>query len=213
RLSAHDLETGIARILRDHLRKPTVLTDLIHNLSAAEVPGLQEKLRLSANGCDPNGTADFWATLLRRADLQQGSILLRLERKVLAEWLSITPDRIDSAARRISASFQMQRRGVEARIVLGAAVPQIDPVLAKNVLTARRWYEAIRAGSSFGDLAAKEKTTTGRIQQMIGLAFLAPAVLDQVAAGRQPFAFTSEWFKRRQLSANWVQQRQMVGGL
>lgn len=173
--------------------KPTVLIELVRDLSASEIPGLQEKLRHLASDCDPEGSADLWAPLLRRADLKQGSILLRLDRKVLAERLCILPDRIESAARRISASFQMQRRGVEARIVLGAAVPQIDPVLAKNILMAQRWYAAIKAGASFGDLAARGKTTTSRIQQMIGLAFLAPDLLDQVAAGRQPVAFTSEW--------------------
>lgn len=213
RLPARDLETGIARILRDHLTKPTVLTDLVREVSAAEIPGLHEKFRQLANDCDPDGSADIWAPLLRRADLQQGSILLRLDRKVLAERLGIRPDRIDSAARRISASFQMQRRGVEARIILGAAVPQVDPVLAKNILAAQHWYAAIKAGASFVDLATKEKTTTSRIQQMIGLAFLAPDILDQVAARRQPVAFTSEWVKRRQLPADWDQQRQIVGGL
>ena len=48
---------------------------------------------------------------------------------------------------------------------------------------------------------------------MIGLAFLAPDILDQVAAGRQPVAFTSEWVKRHQLPADWDQQLQIVGGL
>jgi len=213
RLPARDLETGIARILRDHLMKSTVLIDLVRDLSAAEIPGLQEKIQHVANGCDPEGSADLWAPLLCRADLQQGSILLRLDRKVLAEQLGIAADRIDSAARRIRASFQMQRRGVEARIVLGAAMPHVDPVLAKNILMAQRWYAAIRDGASFGDLAVRERTTTSRIQQMIGLAFLAPGILDQVAAGRQPVAFTSEWVKRRQLPADWDQQRQIVGGL
>ncbi|MES2335952.1 MAG: recombinase family protein [Pseudomonadota bacterium] len=213
RLPARDLETGIAQTLRDHLTKPTVLTDLVRDLSAAEIPGLQAKFRQLTDDCDPGGSADLWAPLLRRADLQQGSILLRLDRKILAERLGIPPDRMDSAARRINATFQMQRRGVEARIILGAAVPQVDPVLAKNIQSAQRWYAAIKAGVSFGDLAAREKTTNSRIQQMIRLAFLAPDILDQVAAGRQPVAFTSEWVKRWQLPADWDQQRQIVGGL
>lgn len=213
RLPARDLETGIARMLRDHLSKPTVLTDLVRDLSASEIPGLQEKMRYLAMDCDPEGSVDLWAKLLRRADLQQGSILLRLDRKVLTERLGIAADRIDSAARRINASFQMQRRGVEARIILGAAVPHVDPVLAKNILMAQRWYAAIKAGASFGDLAAREKASTSRIQQMIGLAFLAPDVFDQVAAGNQPVAFTSEWVKRHLLPAGGDQQRQIVGGL
>ena len=210
RLPARDLEAGIARVLADHLRKPTVVTDLIRDITASEVSALQEKLLQVANDCDLEGSADFWAPLLRRADLAQGSILLRLDRKVLAERLGIAPDRIESSARRIPASFQMQRRGVEARIILGSAVPQVDPVLAKNILTAQRWYAAIKDGASFGDLAAREKTTSSRIQQIIGLAFLAPDVLDQVAAGNQPVSFTSEWFKRRQLPPEWNKQEQIV---
>lgn len=213
RLPARDLETGIARVLGDHLRKPTVVTDLVRDITASEVPDLQATLRQVANDCDPEGAADVWAPLLRRADLAQGSILLRLDRKVLADRLGIASDRIDSAARRIPASFQMQRRGVEARIILGAAVPQVDPVLAKNILTAQKWYAAIKAGASFGDLATREKTTSSRIQQMIGLAFLAPDILDQVAAGSQPVAFTSEWFKRRQLPLEWDMQQRVFGSL
>ena len=42
----------------------------------------------------------------------------------------------------------MQGRGVEARIVLGAAMPHVDPVLAKNTLMAQRWYAAIKAGGA-----------------------------------------------------------------
>lgn len=213
RLPARDLETGIARVLRDHLHKPTVVTDLVRDITASEVPDLQAKLRQVASDCDPDGSADVWAPLLRRADLAQGCMVLRLDRKVMADRLGIAPDRIDSSARQIRASFQMQRRGVEARIVLGTAIPQVDPVLAKNTLTAQRWYAAVKAGSSFGDIATREKTTTSRIQQMIGLAFLAPRLLDQVAAGNQPVSFTSEWFKRRQLPPDWDEQQKIVGEL
>lgn len=213
RLPARDLEVGLARILRNHLRNPTLITSLVRDIAASEIPFLQEKLRHIANDCDPECCADVWTPLLRRADLAPGSILLRLDRKVLADRLGLAPDRIESSARRIPAPFQMQRRGVEARIILGAAVPQVDPVLAKNILTAQKWYAAIKAGASFGSLASQEETTTSRIQQMIGLAFLAPDILDQAAAGSQPVPFTSEWFKRKQMPADWSKQRQIVGGL
>lgn len=48
---------------------------------------------------------------------------------------------------------------------------------------------------------------------MIGLTFLAPDILDQIAAGTQPVAFTSEWFKTRQLPFGWDEQRKIIGGL
>jgi len=75
------------------------------------------------------------------------------------------------------------------------------------------WDEAIRKGATFSAVAERKQTTTSRIQQMIGLAFLAPDIVGQVAAGTQPMIFTSEWFKTRQLPTDWDEQRRIVSGL
>lgn len=213
RLPARGLEAGLAGILRDHLMKLAVLTELVDDISASEIPDLQARLHHIVNGCAPDQGAELWAPLLRRADISQGRILLRLDRKILADRLGIKPERISPQGRQITAPFRIQRRGVETKIILGAATPQPDPVLVKNILAARRWYEAIRKGATFSAVAEREKTTPGRIQQMIGLAFLAPDILGQVAAGKQPMAFTSEWFKTRQLPVGWIEQRRIVDGL
>ena len=213
RLPAREVEAGIAGQLRDHLMKPAILTELAEDISASEIPDLQAKLHGIAEDCDPDRSAELWAPLLRRADISQGRILLRLDRKVLADRLGIKPERISTLGRQIAAPFRIQRRGVEAKVILGAAAPKPDPVLVKNILNARRWYEAIRKGASFSAIAEQEKTTTSRIQQMIGLTFLAPDILDQIAAGTQPVAFTSEWFKTRQLPFGWDEQRKIIGGL
>ena len=82
----------------------------------------------------------------------------------------------------------------------------------RNICT-RRWYEAIRKKATFSAVAEREQTTTSRIQQMIGLAFLAPDIVGKIAAGTQPMTFTSEWFKTRQLPVDWDEQRRLVSGL
>lgn len=40
-----------------------------------------------------------------------------------------------------------------------------------------------------------------------------PEILDLVAAGTHPIAFTSEWFKTRQLPTDWDDQRGIVAAL
>jgi len=126
RLPARDMEAGIARCLRNHLLKPAALSNLVDDLSASEIPDLQVKLQNIANDCDPDSATTSWTPLPRRVDLAQGSITLRLDRKVMAEHLDINSDRINAQARRITATFQMQRRGVEAKIIMGAATSQVD---------------------------------------------------------------------------------------
>ena len=212
RLPARDVEHAIARILREHLQKP-IAPSLMEDITASELPELQNRLLQLAQDCNPDDSPEAWAPLLHRADLTQGRITLHLHRSSLAERLNINPNRIAPDACTIIAPFRMRRRGLEAKIILGAATPLPDPVLARNILTARRWYEEIKAGTSFTTLAGREQTTTSRIQQIIDLAFLAPDILDQVAAGRQPLPFTSEWIKYHSLPADWQKQCQLIDAL
>lgn len=127
--------------------KPAVLTEIVEEISASEIKDLQARLQQIALDCDPDRGAELWAPLVCHADLGQGRILLRLDRKLLADRLGIKPERVSAQGRRIAAPFGMQRRGVETKVILGAATPRTDPVLVKNVLTARRWYAAIRKGA------------------------------------------------------------------
>ncbi len=133
--------------------------------------------------------------------------------RALSEALGTPKDRIDPQARTITTSFQLKRRGVEAKIILGAATVQLDPILAQNLAVARKWYAAIKAGSSFGDLAKQEGTSVNRIRQIIGLAFLAPDIMEAIAAGSQPLGLTSEWIKRRSLPLTWQDQRALIADL
>ena len=71
-----------------------------------------------------------------------------------------------------------------------AATSSPDAALIRNVLAVHHWYDAIRKGATIGDVAKREKVTTSRIQHMIGLAFLAPEIVGQIAAGTQPIGFT-----------------------
>jgi site-specific DNA recombinase len=207
RLPAPAIELAIADVLRAHLAKPALVLALIPDLAATEVAAFNECLNALVSDCDPTHGAARWAPLLRRADLAQGRIELRLDRKALAQKLGLPAERLSLDGRHIIAPFRLQRRGVQTRIILGDAPPRPDVVLARNILTARRWYQAIREGESFSAIARRDKITPSRIQQMIGLAFFAPDLLDQIAAGNQPLGLTSEWVKRHDLPLEWQAQR------
>ncbi len=215
RLPGHHIEAAIGCILRDRLMRPAAMLDLVTDLNASEISDVQARLQQLASDCSADSEVTLRASLLRRADLRQGSIAIRMDRKTLADRLGIAPDRISSQSRRIVAPFRTQRRGVETKIILGhaAATSSPDAVLIRNVFAAHRWYDAIRKGATVGDVAKLEKVTTSRIQHMIGLAFLAPEIVRQIAAGTQPVGFTSDWFKRHQLPQDWQKQREILAAL
>ncbi len=213
RLPASALEDGIGQIIAGHISKPSFLMDLVKDLAASEIETMSKGLGLLKAEMNKPNNAFAWANLLRRADLEQGKITLRLCRKALAEALDIPVDRIDSRARTFSAPFQHRKRGVETKIILGEAKPFFDTILIKNIDAAQKWYAALRQGQTLKQIADASDIRQSRIRQMIGLAFLAPDILQSILDGNQPINFTSQWVKHNPIPADWDKQRDVVAAL
>ncbi|MBT8474892.1 MAG: recombinase family protein, partial [Alphaproteobacteria bacterium] len=75
------------------------------------------------------------------------------------------------------------------------------------------WFERIKAGETFTEIAKAEGSSKRRIQQMIDLAFLAPNIVRDVIDGKQPLGFTSDWCKTHELPSDWSDQRTLVATL
>ncbi|MEM7520706.1 MAG: hypothetical protein AAF307_06675 [Pseudomonadota bacterium] len=85
--------------------------------------------------------------------------------------------------------------------------------MIRNIARAHAWYERIKSGETFAAIAKTDGTSKRRIQQMIGLAFLAPDLVRDVLDGKQPVGFTSDWCKNHELPADWNEQRQLLATL
>ena len=85
-----------------------------------------------------------------------------------------------------------------------------DPKLIVNIAKAHAWFEQIKTGQTFDQVAKSEQTSKRRIQQMIELAFLAPDIIRDVLDGKQPLGFTSHWAKTHSIPSNWVDQRKLL---
>ena len=112
---------------------------------------------------------------------------------------------------------QLRRRGTEARLVLtaGDAAKKPDVPLLKTIAKARAWFEAISAGGarSLVEIAMHEGVTGKYVGNLISLAFLAPTVVEAIAAGRQPVELTAKALiaRARTLPRDWVAQARQLG--
>jgi hypothetical protein len=102
---------------------------------------------------------------------------------------------------------------VETRIILADAPAGIDETLIRNIAKAHAWFEQIKAGKTFSEIARTDATSKRRIQQMIDLAFLAPDIVRDVIEGKQPLGFTSDWCLRHFLPCDWNEQRKLIAAL
>jgi site-specific DNA recombinase len=92
--------------------------------------------------------------------------------------------------------LRIKRRGVEMRLVIGgrsASPTTPDPVLLKEIRRAHRCFAALVSGqvSSVAELATVEGVSDRYVSSLLPLAFLAPDIVDAIAAGRQPPELTA----------------------
>ncbi|MBD8649482.1 recombinase family protein [Rhizobium sp. CFBP 13726] len=211
RLPAKMLESQIAQAIVRHLidRLPT---DLFLTKSVTEIAQVHHRLEALAAETDKHLTLIL--KCLAQATIMQGQIDLVLIDQCVAELISIPLDSINPAVLAFSTSFQNRKRGVETKLIIGAAAATSrDEVLTRNIAKAQQFYEAVKQGQSFEDIAKSESLSTRRVMQIIDLAFLAPAIVQSVVAGDQPLGFTTKWLSGNPMPSDWHAQRQIVAAL
>ncbi|PRA83816.1 resolvase [Ochrobactrum sp. MYb29] len=210
RLPAHPLECQLADHVREHWKKNTV--NLLREASADETQALVQRLnQIDAVGSETN-MPEFLACI-DKAQLLHGVINVVLDVKVAAEMLCLPEERIDENALRFSTPFQLRRRGVEAKLIVGHTPRSVDAALLANLARAHHCYGAIRQGQSFDELAAAQQLSKRRILQLISFAFLAPDIVKAIIQGEQPVGLTSEWLQRNAIPLDWQEQRRIIATL
>lgn len=200
RLPAEQLEQLIADLIRTHLRRPDLATRLIRDLSASEVDDKTARLQAIQQTRPCLG-------LVERADVCPGALTIHLNRGELARVLRCEADRISAEELTLTSPFRMRRRGVELKLHLGEATPEIDRTLVLNIVKAQRWMSMILGGKTFTEIAQAEGISKRRVQDVVDLALLAPDILDAIANGEQPDGVTSNTLIKSGVPAVWSDQR------
>ena len=169
-------------------------------MSAAEILAVSGKLDGLKEGSE-------CLALVERVDLRPGSLTLLLDRRAVGRFTGCRPDQISTDGLTIEAPFRMRRRGVELKLHLGDAPPEIDQTLIRNIDKARRWLVMIIEGRTFAEIAQTEGTSKRRVQDIVGLGMLAPELLNAISKGEQPAGLTSDYLIKTGFPAIWSEQR------
>jgi hypothetical protein len=207
RLPAVELETKVANVIAKHLSAPSFIGSLLPDATAAEIADAKAKIDAIGTGIGS------WLELIQRIDLKVGELSICLDHEQIAKLLDCHLDEQIQEPLTIKAPFQIRKRGVETKLIFADAPSQRDETLIKNIAKAHHWFEQIKSGKTFSQIAATDKTSKRRIQQMIELAFLAPDIIRDVLEGTQPFGFTSDWCLRHSIPTSWADQRVLIATL
>ena len=107
--------------------------------------------------------------------------------------------------------MQIRRRGVELRLVINggaSASGQTDQALLRAVARAHCWFDDLVSGHSMVEIARRNGVGKQYVSRLIRLAFLAPEMVERIAAGRQPPELTAQALRtgRFDIPVHWAAQ-------
>ena len=103
-----------------------------------------------------------------------------------------------------------RRRGVQRLAVDGRQAH--DATLIEGLARAFYWQHLLDSGAmqNGSAIARAEKLHQSVINELLRLTLLAPDIIEQWMAGRQPRQLTLMWFQRNRLPVGWQAQRMLM---
>jgi len=210
RLSAEVLEQRICVLIAEHLAAITNTGRLIVDSSIDQLDAMRTTV---ANAFDLLGlntpqTLENFADVLKRGDIQGDGITLHLDRTALGTALGIQPTQISESVTTIIAQFELRKRGVEQKIILGDMVPEPDRILRNALAAAHLWLEQVKSGMPLAQITANTNAAESQVRQRIRLVFLSPKLQAAIMAGTQPADLSLAKLLRVKIDPSWQQQEQ-----
>ena len=210
RLPADKLESCIAGAIADHL--DAAVRD--HRFLVS--PDLRSSSEVSANALDlvrriRSGDPDILSQLISAGTIGPQSLFLDLDRNELANSLEVQPADIADAFAKVISNFQIRRRGVEAKIIVGGRPAAPDTVLLRTLRDAHQWTEALKKGKPLGDIAHAAGHHEVHIRTRSQLAFLSPRIQRAIAGGTLPPEVTLQHLMIHTLPLDWTEQERLCG--
>ncbi len=107
----------------------------------------------------------------------------------------------------------LRRRGVR-RLVQHKAEDRDthDSTLIEGMARAFHWQRLLDSGAmpSGSAIARAEGLHHSVVNELLRLTLLAPDIIEQMLAGRQPRRLTLMWFQRNRLAVDWQAQRRII---
>jgi site-specific DNA recombinase len=205
-LPAPELEAQVAAHIRKTMTDVSAATRLMIGASSDDIGNAQATL---TNWLATAAQADL-LRLVMKITIEPGQLTVQIDQNQVADILDTDADTLNEEELKISSVFQIRKRGVETKLIFADLPIGQDDALIRNIAKAHSWFEQMKTGKTFAQIATAEQTSKRRVQQMIDLAFLAPDIVRDVLDGNQPIGFTSDWCLRHALPSDWNEQRQLL---
>ncbi len=155
--------------------------------------------------------------LLKRVVISESELMVEVSLAALLEELGALRDESCSdAVLTWKTPVRIAKRGIEMKLILPGRTHSASPddALIRAVASGRGWFEELARGDapSLKTIAEREGIDPGNLTRHVGLAFLAPDIVEAILEGCQPAHLTTERLTRVfDLPLEWAEQRRVLG--
>lgn len=110
---------------------------------------------------------------------------------------------------RVERPFTLRRRGVEAKLVVGATRPNPDPVLRRKRRDAHRWTAALTSGTPIDASASEAGHHDPHIRTRAQLSFLSPRLQAAIVEGTLRPDIALKRILKTQIPLDWAAQERL----
>ena len=221
RLPINTIERTVIKLLKQTLSKPCHLLDALNlsDLSAEVTSSIIQKAKElveQINEDDPAKTKALLQSLILKVKVDVGQIVLILRPETLSESLGF--ELPINKPIKVERDISIRRRGQEMKLVIGgleANTGNRNETLVKLVANAHLLRTELEAQnvSSIREFADQYKIDHADAKNLIPLSYLAPSIIEDLMAGRQPVDLNARGLKNvaYHLPLDWSEQRQVLG--
>lgn len=212
RLPANTLEDQIAKATLSHLSN-RLPVNLLINPGAYAISNIGKNIDL-LDVQSRIKTPNRILSCIDKGTIRPGAIEISLDPEAVADTLEISEDELNPDVLTFSLPFQFRKRGVETRLTIGSNTSKpADTTLIRSIAKAHQYYDAIKNGQTFEEIAESKNLSKRRVMQVIDLAFLATDIVKMIVQGDQPLGLTAKWLGINPLPSDWQAQRRIVAAL
>jgi site-specific DNA recombinase len=208
RISAKTLEKKIIDMVADHLVAHVQRASLFAGVSLSSSESLQVRLTEAMQALKEQ-SRPLLRIILASVLFKQDQVEIKLDRDALAKAIDTQAEMINPDALAFSVSWQIKKRGVERKIVIGDEARKPDLTLVKALAQAHRWMDQIRQGKSLKTIAAEVKVTPAYVRARSQLALLSPKIQEAIIGGTLDPKFTTNHIMGLKIPMDWAKQESL----
>lgn len=224
RVSAHDLEALVCQNVASRIVDDRFVPDLLADepAEALEIARSTAKADVTAariRSGSPQERAELIGKIVKRIDLHEGCIEIRLDGKAMADQLEIGGAPQNTELLEILVPAVRVRRGQQVRLIIpgkdksDAALPKRNQKLIKLVADAFKARDLVMESpeKSLNKIASEQGRCRTRLGKLVRISCLAPDIVTAIVAGLQPEDLTANRLAHIDLPLAWPEQREMLG--